>query len=113
MSARSGEWSDAVTFTVAATHDYLAWNRARWVALRELMEVDGVTPAEIDGGFEFNGFYRYGLPSSPGKGMWVEDDRYIVTHGPVPGYRTMRSYPYRRWIAPPDGAIYVLVRQES
>ena len=99
-------------FSVAATHGYLAWNRVRWVALRELME-DGVTPAEIDGGFEFNGFYRYGAPSNPDKGPWVEDDRYIVAHGPVPGYRALRSYPYRRWIAPPQGTIYLLVRQES
>jgi len=99
-------------FSVAATHDYLAWNRARWEALDALMSVDGVPLAQIDGGFEFNGWYRYGSPTPPGKRPWVEDDRYIVTLGPVPGYRTFRVGSYPRWTAAGDGKIFVLVREQ-
>jgi hypothetical protein len=43
--------------TVAATHDYLSWNRARWQALNDLMRYENVSPSEIDGGFEFNGWH--------------------------------------------------------
>ena len=42
------------TVVVAATHDYLAWNRTRWMATRTLIEA-GVLPRQIDGGYEFNG----------------------------------------------------------
>ena len=45
-------------FSVPATHDYLAWNRARWRATDFLMQA-GVTPRQIDGGYEFNGWYLY------------------------------------------------------
>ena len=41
-------------FGVAATHDYLAWNRARWTAAAQLQERWGVPKEEIDGGFEYN-----------------------------------------------------------
>lgn len=98
-------------FSVAATHDYLAWNRARWAGLHELVDGDGVTPAQIDGGFEFNGLYRYGSPTQPGKSPWVEDDLYAVTFGPLPGYATLREYSYRRWLPPGEGRVFVLVRE--
>ncbi len=44
-------------FSVAATHDYLAWNRARWRALDFLQSELKISPERIDGGFEFNGWY--------------------------------------------------------
>lgn len=44
-------------FAVAGTHDYLSLNRARWQALNRLMKEGHVSPARIDGGFEFNGWY--------------------------------------------------------
>jgi 4-amino-4-deoxy-L-arabinose transferase-like glycosyltransferase len=97
-------------FAVAATHDYLAWNRTRWHALDELV-AEGATPAQIDGGFEFNGLHRYGMPGAANKGAWVADDTYMVAFGPVPGYRVLRSYPFVRWIPPRDGTIVVLVRE--
>jgi len=43
-----------LVFGVAATHDYLGWNRARWAAAAELHERWGVPKEEIDGGFEYN-----------------------------------------------------------
>ena len=43
-----------LVFGVAATHDYLAWNRARWAAATELHERSGIPKEEIDGGFEYN-----------------------------------------------------------
>lgn len=42
-------------FTVAATHDYFVWNRARWDLARELVD-SGVGAQQIDGGFEWNNY---------------------------------------------------------
>jgi hypothetical protein len=97
-------------FAVAATHDYLAWNRARWIALDQLV-AEGATPNQIDGGFEFNGLHRYGMPGAADKGAWVADDTYLVAFGPVPGYRVLHSHPFVRWIPPRDGTIVALVRE--
>lgn len=46
-----------VAFAVeaAATHDYFAWNRARWDAIRDA-EARGATASTLDGGFEYNGY---------------------------------------------------------
>jgi len=40
-------------FCIAATHDYLAWNRLRWELGRGLL-AEGVDPLALSGGFEFN-----------------------------------------------------------
>ena len=46
-------------FSVAATHDYLAWNRIRWNALQELIREAKIPFDRIQGGFEFYGWYRF------------------------------------------------------
>ena len=46
-------------FSVAATHDYLAWNRVRWTALQQLINESKSPISHIQGGFEFYGWYRY------------------------------------------------------
>lgn len=45
-------------FGVAATHDYLEWNRVCWAAASELQNRLELPPAEIDGGFEYNNFHN-------------------------------------------------------
>ena len=45
-------------FAVPATHDYLAWNRARWAATDSPRDA-GVAFDDIDGGYEFNGWHAY------------------------------------------------------
>jgi hypothetical protein len=98
-------------FAVGTTHDYLAWNRARWTGLRRLMEVDRIPPAMIDGGFEFNGLYGYDprLRTDPRfSWWWVRDDTYLVSFGHVPGYVVMHTDPYLRYIPPRRGAIVSL-----
>ncbi|CAN7337518.1 glycosyltransferase family 39 protein [Phenylobacterium sp. LjRoot219] len=100
-------------FAVTAQHDLMAWNRARWAALTEL-ERQGVSAAQIDGGFEYNGLraYRPDYVATPGKSWWwVADDQYIVTFGPVRGYRQLSAYPYRTWSPPARRTILVLERE--
>lgn len=100
-------------FTIAGTRDYLAWNRARWQGLNELVYQEHIPPEKIDGGLEFNGLYLYDrkYPKVPNKSWWwVQDDEYIVTMGPVKGYREYKSYPYYPWIPLGEGKIYILKR---
>lgn len=100
-------------YAVAGTRDYFAWNRARWNALTELAAESRIPPEKIDGGFEFNGLFLYDpayQPPPEKSWWWVRDDRYLVSFGPVPGYRPLREYPYGRILPPGTGKIIVSER---
>ena len=100
-------------FSIAGTHDYLSWNRARWQALNNLATEQRVSADEIDGGYEFNGWYLYDSKyrATPEKSYWwVAGDDFMVTFGPVPGFTELRRYPFRRWLPPAEGNILVMRR---
>ncbi|HEY3583268.1 MAG TPA: hypothetical protein VGL90_02695 [Casimicrobiaceae bacterium] len=48
----------ALVIEALAVHDYFAWNRARWDAIRDA-QAQGATPSTLDGGFEYNGYFGY------------------------------------------------------
>ena len=102
-------------FAIAATHDYLAWNRARWAALRHLTEDARVPPERIDGGYEYNGWRFYDAYGHGERGRtwgWgAQGDAYVVAFGPLPGYRTTDAFPFQRWLPPTSDALYVLEKQ--
>lgn len=101
-------------FAVAGTRDYLVWNRARWKALDDLVELRGVPPHDIDGGFEFNGWHLYDADYDlkPDKSWWwVQGDTYLITFGPVDGYEPIEHYPYSRWLPPHSGSVFALERR--
>lgn len=105
----------ACGFSVAATHDYLAWNRARWVALRGLLQ-DGVQPRSIDGGYEFNGWFLFDPAYAPVPGKswwWVDRDDYIVSFSPIRGYRELRSVPFSPWLPTKMERVRVLRKEKS
>ena len=92
-------------FSVAATRDYMTWNRARWDLLQSVMSA-GVPPERIDGGFEFNGLYSYDASYRPITGKsswWVHDDQYLIAMGPVAGYEIVQRREYERWLPPQEG----------
>lgn len=100
-------------YAVAGTHDYLALNRARWEGLRDLTEARGVSVERIDGGFEFNGWYRFPQRSRPGKKWWwVNDDHYMATVGPMPNYQLFSRWPFHRYMPWGESAAYILVRSQ-
>jgi len=109
-------WSALLLYAVfssSAVHDYMAWNRARWQALKYLMNGLSVPADRIDGGFEFNGLYNYDedYVRSPGSSQWwVKGDEYVVAFDVLPGYDPLRTYPVRHWLPSGVGHVYLLKR---
>lgn len=103
-------------FSICGTRDYLTWNRIRWAALDNLITQQNVDPKDIDGGFEFNGlhFYDSEYLEKPGKSWWwVQNDKYILTFGPISGYEVANEYSFTRWMPLGVGHIFVLRRQND
>jgi 4-amino-4-deoxy-L-arabinose transferase-like glycosyltransferase len=101
-------------FSIAATHDYLASHRTVWLALNNLMNDAGVKPQQIDGGFEFNGWYLYAddFRTTPTKSWyWVVDDEYVVSPSSRQGYTKLQTFPVRRWL--PWGTADILVQRRT
>jgi 4-amino-4-deoxy-L-arabinose transferase-like glycosyltransferase len=98
-------------FAVPGTRDYLTWNRVRWTALNDLLADRRVTAADVDGGFEFNGWYLYdpAYKETPGKSWyWVDRDTYVLAFAETPGYAPVKQYHYSHWLPPYTGRILVL-----
>lgn len=101
-------------FTVAVTHDYLAWNRARWAATDQLTQQQNVPADRIDGGYEFNGWFlnRPDYRQRPGYSFWyVGDDEYVIASGPLPSYEVVAEYPFQRWFLFRQDHVLVLRRK--
>jgi hypothetical protein len=49
-------------FTIGGLHDYFAFNRARW-QLVAVAQSHGVSRADITGGYEVNGWFRWQFPN--------------------------------------------------
>ncbi len=101
-------------FSIAATHDYLAWNRTRWLAIDELIEKENIPETLIDGGFEFNGsrFYHTNRRNREGARYWwwVEERPYIVTFGALPNTEVLKKYTYQKYLPWSKGEIWVVKR---
>jgi len=117
-------------FSIAATHDYLSWNRVRWEALNNLMETTQTPPEKIYGGFEFNGWHfgnhlktcnpnyqsqatSAGVDWGTFDCLWGRDTdtyHYLYTLGFIhpPGYTVESQYTFKRWLPWRDQQIYVL-----
>ena len=97
-------------FSITSTKDYLSWNRARWLALQDLMNLK-INPKDIDGGFEFNGWYLYDphYQATPQKSRWwVKNDDYLIASQPIPGYKLFKEYSYPHYLPSYNGKILVL-----
>lgn len=103
----------ALTLGTMATHDYFAWNRARWEAIHTAEDM-GATPLTLDGGFEYNGYYGFEarLPAIvPGKSWWwVHDDQYVIAFTVVPGYVEQAQFPVDAWLPRTPPVIRLLER---
>jgi len=87
-----------IVLSSVGTHDYFAWNKARWKAIRHAESL-GATPENLDGGFEYNGYYYFEHMRKRKKGKswwWVKDDEYVVAFGEVPGYDLVETFEVSR-----------------
>ncbi len=99
-------------FSIFATHDYFEWNRARWQGIHYLLDDLKASPKEIDGGFEFNGWYGTEYKDDPNnktKSWWfVTDDQYRLSFSPLEGYEIINHYAYKKYLTFSNDYIYVL-----
>jgi hypothetical protein len=102
-------------YSLAATQDMMAWNRARWTAIDKL-EAQGVDYKKIDGGAEYNyardpmlfkslilheTSYELTHRGQPPRDQWrwwsVQGEEYIISFNSIPGYDVVAKEPY--WTA--------------
>lgn len=118
-------WLAALVFTfmvgligAVAVHDYFAWNRARWAAINYAEGALGASPVDMDGGFEYNGFYNYESRKRIGGGKgkrwwWVVDDRFLVAFTVMPGYGSVRCLPVNGYLPSTPRFVHLLKRDDS
>lgn len=109
-------------YSVCATEDMLAWNRARWLCA-ESLEAQGINPKDIDGGAEYDfvhdiflwvkTFRNEDINGNP-RNIWrwwrVNDDKYIVSFSPVPGYEEIGKQEYWSGLTFSKKAVLILRR---
>lgn len=97
-------------FAICATRDYLAWNRARWQAINDLIENQKVQAKDIDGGFEFNGWHAYETLYKKSRRPFRlgGDIEYRVGFGAIPGYKMVKEFEYDQFLPPHKAKIVVL-----
>ena len=95
-----------LVFGVAATHDYLEWNRVNWTAAAELHERSGVAKDKINGGFEYNNLlesrkhFRGVWRHRPGVQNYIDGSSrpYLLSFEPVPSYEVISRAECRPWL---------------
>lgn len=92
--------------------DFFKWQELRWKALKELNEA-GITAGQIDGGFEYNGWYKpiENYSEKTKSWWWVKDDEYVVTTQQLHNYGVEKVYTLKRVVPPGTDTIYVLKRK--
>lgn len=110
------------TFSLISLQDYLAWNSARWHTLQRLM-AGGVPPENIDGGYEFNGWYTsphfiardgdQAFYHAGPLGWWVLGDEWAIAGQPRAGYNVVETIPYHSWLAGNNAELFLLRRNSQ
>lgn len=91
-----------IFFCVAATHDYLEWNRIRWDMGSSLLQ-RGVNPLYVAGGFEFNAWHNYDTFVARGNvgkvyHWWYDRRDYSISMKPDAGYVVLDKKGYFSWL---------------
>ena len=117
--------------SIALSHDWLSWNSARWELGRQAMAVKNIQPSDLEGGFEWNGWYGCPDPAKPlaTPGLVAPDNesaslalpftrhyfpqvtgRFALAFTPPPNSITMATLSYTRWL-PPAKKDFLLVQE--
>ena len=104
-------------YSIAGTHDYLSINRKRWEITNHLMKDLKIPATEIDGGFEFNGWYLFNLNTyhkgHTGQWWWVQNDSFVVSPKLIEGYKKVSVHEFSNWISFDFNELYLLKKQDS
>ncbi len=102
-------------FSVVETHDFFNFQKCRWKAIAYLKN-KGIPNNEIDGGFEFNGWYKTN-PLYPNDGIrswwWVDKDNYIISEKEITGIATDTIFLYQRYLPYQLDTVFSLARKDS
>jgi hypothetical protein len=97
--------------SVFAVKDFFSWERARWDAIH-FLEDRGFGPHQIDGGFEYNGWYKPGGFRDPMKEAtswwWVDKDDFIVTSSSIDGFKKIMPFTYQRSLPFTQDTLFIL-----
>ena len=99
--------------TVPCVRDFIEMKRSLLKAHRYILTDLKADPCRVDGGFEFKGYHCYQKDFVRRKGLswwWVTREDYLVTLGPLRGYRVVKTFPFHRYIGA-NGAVYILQRE--
>jgi hypothetical protein len=117
-------WTTATLSTffsvnVVFTHDWLAFNETRWNLVRKL-EREGFSPAQIDGGYEVNGWHRsaedpqtHPRPGGETARWWSERAERFIAVGSRAGMVEVDKASWFSWAVRRPIPIYVLRRESS
>jgi len=97
-------------YCIAGTHDYFAWNRAKWQAIESVLK-SGVEPINLDAGLEFNSWSTYTLqkPLPPySSDCPPHNNLWLIATGPLKGFEVWRKYPFKRWLLPITEDVFLL-----
>jgi len=108
--------------SLIGVRDHLAYNAALWQAVAEARQM-GAKDSEIDGGYMVNGWLQYAHPENAHREKdghilipWLNAEDlvlpYRISNREEPGWKVLKSIPYRRWLSP-SGEISILVREDE
>ncbi|MFK8006058.1 MAG: ArnT family glycosyltransferase [Saprospiraceae bacterium] len=103
-------------FSITATKDNLSWNRTRWKATEFAINKLNIPIKNINGGFEFNGWNRRGvpLPTNWGNQNWWQnkEGQFTLSSGPLCGYETIKTFPNSKILPPQKDTIFILKKSK-
>jgi len=99
-------------FAVLGTRDFLAWNRVRWEALTELQQTAGVSAHDIDGGFEYIGWFLYDTINLDNltEIFSIKNAKYRIAFAEISGFEVVKQYDYFNFMPLKPRTIFVLKR---
>jgi hypothetical protein len=115
--------------SVGLTHDWFAWNSARWELGRRAL-ARGISVDDIEGGFEWDSWYAPGpvvaseseRPHWPALGLTLPFNhwrhphitgRYALAFSQVRGTIVLDSQPYRLWLVPGEWRFLLLEQRDD
>lgn len=98
--------------SIFGVKDFMSAKRSLHQAHSYLLHDIQVNPCEIDGGFEFNGYFcsdtnTIDYNRKKHSWWWVNEEKYLITLGPLPHYQVVKEFPFSRFIGN-DGSIHIL-----